>query len=165
MPTGIFIPADDSVELTLREFSSLHDYRAAVGRYIEAVDLSEPKLAASALIVNEEGKFLSEPPNRRATLMLWIHQPTSRLRDEVIGDAVLVGRANIRGLFTDVPVRLQSLLFGTTMFTIETVSGIANGTKRVQHLGSFANWVNAYVVAVDLGTVMSNETEVRVVAE
>ena len=53
MPTGIFIPADDSVELTVREFSSLQDYQSAVDGYIETIDLIEPAFAISSLIVNE----------------------------------------------------------------------------------------------------------------
>ncbi|GGF18451.1 DUF3846 domain-containing protein [Subtercola lobariae] len=165
MPTGIFIPADDSVELTLREFSSLPDYQTAVGGFIEAVDLVQPRFALSTLIMNEEGKLDGLPINKRATLLLWIHQPALRFRDEIVGDAILVGTANIRGGYSDVPPRLRSLLFDLTEFTIETVSETSDSTKRVQHLGSFSSWVNAYVVALDVATAMPSETQVCVVPE
>lgn len=165
MPTGIFIPADDSVALTLREFSGRRDYQTAIGGYIEAVELSEPKFAASTLMINEEGKFLPEPPNKRATLLLWIHQPALRLRDEIVGDAILVGRANARGNCTVVPQRLRDVLFEAKVLTIEAVVRNNDGTKRVHRLGSFKTWVNAYVVAVDIAAVMPGETEIRIVPE
>jgi hypothetical protein len=164
MPTGIFIPADDSVELTIGEFSSLQDYQMSVGGYIETLELVEPQFAISTLIINEEGKFLPAPPNKRATLLLWIHRPALRFRDEIVGDAILIGQADARGNITNVPLRMISLLLETSSYVIEMVRTNSDSTKRVQRTGPFKRWVNAYVVAADVAEVVADEASVFVVA-
>lgn len=165
MPRAIFIPADGSVELTEVELSSLSDYQAAVGGYIEQIDLVEPAFAVSSLIVNEEGKIHGLLVNKRATLLLWLHQPALRLRDEIVGDAVLIGQPNLRGNTTDVPNRLKRLLMGSESWVIEMVSTNIDATKRVHRTGPFRSWVNAYVVAPDICMAVPDMTEVCVVPE
>lgn len=65
MATGVIIPADIESAVRQQQFSDLHDYQAAVGSLIEAIDLGHPPMSFFA---NEEAKLIGLP----------INQPTSK---------------------------------------------------------------------------------------
>lgn len=49
MPKGIYIPADDSAPLEVRDFAGLVDYQAAVEGWIEPVDIDELSVTSLSL--------------------------------------------------------------------------------------------------------------------
>lgn len=108
MPQGVFIPADQEHPLERRDVHALDDYRATVGRNIEAVDLPE---AEATLFINEEGWLRLLPVNARATLLWWLWVPAARrARSVLLGDAILVGASDRRGEESDVPEDLAASL-------------------------------------------------------
>jgi hypothetical protein len=117
MVRGILIPAAEQRDPESRSFESLDDYLAAVGGWIEAVDIPT---ADVTLFVNEEGIPAGLPFNRRATYF-WSHfarhtAGTARL----FGDVVLVGSPDSHGESTDAPD--------------EILEAIAPGTRHVVQL-------------------------------
>jgi len=91
MPKGIYIPADQEAPLERRDLAGLEDYQAAVGGYIEAVDLPE---AGATLFVNEEGLLRKLLFNPRATFLWWFWVPAARHKAMLVGDAILVGSSD-----------------------------------------------------------------------
>lgn len=75
MVSGIVIPAAAESSLEEREFANLEDYQAAVGGWIEAVDL--PSFGVT-ICVNEEGLLRHLPFNSRASFPWWYHVSAAR---------------------------------------------------------------------------------------
>jgi hypothetical protein len=115
MPQGIVIPVDMDAPLQLREFTRLEDYQAAVGGYIEPIDLAELN---STLYLNEEGKPRGLTFNPRATFFWWFWQPTARNTDMLYGDAVLIGIPDEDGETTAVPTALSQVLLHDGKFKV-----------------------------------------------
>ena len=99
---SIVIPADDEQPLRQSELSlgGLADRQQLVGGYIQAVNLGEPP---ARLYFNEDGKQIGMPPNKRATLLLWLHNPAFRHMDFIVGDAFVVGPVGRRSTDTSAP--------------------------------------------------------------
>lgn len=116
MVLGLVIPAEASAPIESRDLDHLKDYQAAVGGLIEPVDI--PALGIT-VYVNEEGLLRQLPLNSRATFMWWYHVPTSRHYAMLVGDAVVVGRANQSGVDTDVPADVIELFQLDARFAIE----------------------------------------------
>lgn len=66
---------------------SLEEMQGAVGGYIEVVRLKHWR----RLVIDEEGKLKSRPPNPRAT-MLALADDALLPGDYIVGDALLLGR-------------------------------------------------------------------------
>lgn len=101
MPIAIVIPADDSAPVKTQEMNGLNDYQSVVGGWIESVATPSGDFS---MYVNEEGKMMGLPLNRRATEMV-----ASMLfqGDFIAGDAVIVGFDPATGEDTDIPECFQ----------------------------------------------------------
>lgn len=100
MPEGVFIPANENVPISRRQVTSLEDYQAAVGGFIEAVYTAEAGQEVVAFI-NELGKLEGLPENKRATSFL---QGRLRHNDYIAGDAIVFGVDFDAGLELDCPL-------------------------------------------------------------
>ncbi len=159
---SIIIPADNEVALQQGQIdtSDLPNYQAITGGPIEHVELTDPP---ASMYVNEEGKLLHLPMNRRATLLLWMHNPAFRYEDFVAGDALLVGPGDDNGYDTNVPEDLAHLLFSATRFRTEVqVHGEDGWHGNDQR---FNNWVAAYSHVLELGHRWTSVKDVRVIPE
>lgn len=116
MVHAIQIPVDEDRPLYKVLVEDLSGMQAAVGGYIEVVDLGP--LTAS-LIVNEEGKLEKRPINRRATLLFWLLFPSVRHRDVIVGDVLIVGHPDNQGNTMDAPDNVVELFFGTKSYKAE----------------------------------------------
>jgi hypothetical protein len=158
MPTGILIPACETKPLVLKDFKSLDDYQAEVDGGIQHIGLAGPP---SSLFVNEEGKLRELPANQRATLLLWLHNRPFLLRDEIWGDAILLG-PTYWGETQDVPPSFASLLLEPQTFVIEPrTSTNPTAWKIVPRRHGFETWVDAYGYAL-MWTRLKDVIEVRV---
>lgn len=119
MVHGIYVPAAADQPLEEREFNALADYQAAVGGWIEAVDL--PDLGVT-IYVNEEGLLRHLPLNPRASFLWWYHVAHARQKAMLAGDAVLVGLPKRNGDSTDLPSPVRELLLTSNRFRIEVRS-------------------------------------------
>lgn len=113
---AIQIPQDEDRPLYKVTIEDLAGMQAAVGGYIEIVDLG-PLMAS--LVVDEEGKLKSTPINRRATLLFWLLFPSARQRDVIVGDVLIVGHPDKDGNTTDAPANVVELLFETKSYKAE----------------------------------------------
>lgn len=116
MVKGLFVPADETAPIDIREFAALDDYQNAVGRWIEPVDI--PSLGVT-IYVNEEGLIRQLPLNARATFLWWFHVPAPRQKAMLVGDAVLVGMPDHKGDSTDVPSAVIGLTAPGHLWRIE----------------------------------------------
>lgn len=113
---AIQIPQDEERPLYKVAIESLAGMQAAVGGYIEIVDLTP--LTAS-LVIAEEGKLINLEINRRATLLFWLLFPSIRHRDVIVGDVLIVGYPDSQGNTTDAPANVVELLFETKSYKAE----------------------------------------------
>ncbi|WP_301540648.1 DUF3846 domain-containing protein [Glutamicibacter halophytocola] len=159
MVKGIYIPVDESLPIELREFNGLEDYMNAVDGLIEAVDIDRPD---ATMFVNEEGKIHGLDVNRRACLLLWVHNSRYRGLGSIEGNVVLVGQPDDEGNTLSVPEELEALLLRTHVYQyqITTINepGTWYGNQRV-----FEDWVEAYKAALYKSQTWALVDEVRVV--
>lgn len=113
---AIQIPQDEQRPLYKVQINDLAGMQAAVGGYIEIVDLTP--LHAS-LVIAEEGKLMNLEINRRATLLFWLLFPSIRGRDAIVGDVLIVGHPDKDGNTTDAPAEVVELLFETKSYKAE----------------------------------------------
>lgn len=138
---SIVIPADDEEPLRQADLSvgGLEDRQQLVGGLIQGVDLPDPP---ARLYFNEDGKLMKLPPNKRATLLLWLHNPRFRYRDFIVGDAFMVGPVGRRSADTSVPDQYVRTLFEGTRFRVDLQP---RGTSEWnEHPERFDNWETAY---------------------
>lgn len=108
MVRGLFVPADGNAMVEERDYRTLEDYQAAVGGWIETVDL--PSFGPVTLYVNESGIAENLAPNLRATFLWWYHAPHIRGQDAIVGNVAIVGYPDVIGDSTDVPDDVIELL-------------------------------------------------------
>lgn len=120
MVKGLVIPADPELPIEVREFNKLEDYQAAVGGWIEAVDV--PPLGITTY-VNESGLLLRLPFNARATFLWWYELPHVRHHARLVGNAVMVGLPDLDGDSTDIPESTLALLSGKVQYAVMTQVG------------------------------------------
>ena len=159
MVTGIVIPYKTRLEIFTHEFGDLASYQAAVGGYIETIQLDGYPLV---IVANEEVKVMHLPANRRATCLWWLLNPSGLGGDTLIGDVAIVGPIE-QGEMSDAPARLVSLLLETSRYQVQ-----------VRLSKKFDSWVpigdpvddffEATIRALRLMEVWSPPDEVRVVA-
>lgn len=145
MSTGVIIPADPTQEPQAVSVRGLRDMQAAVGGYIEAVELEHPLFI---MLVNEEGLVQNLPVNTRATAMVVVHGGLDQTAGYVAGDVLLVGPTNRLGYFTSVPKELYDILLVRERFDIEVITDDANAITTIEH--GFKSWTAAYEAAVRL---------------
>ncbi len=107
MVRALRIPTDESEPITELEVHVLEDYQAAVGGWIEPVDL--PDLGVT-IYVHEEGLIMRLPFNPRATFLWWHFVPEARQKAMLVGPALVVGLPDRNGESTDIPARALELL-------------------------------------------------------
>jgi len=164
---SIVIPADDEQPLRQSPLlaGGLVDRQQLVGGYIQAVNLGEPP---ARLYFNEEGKQMEFLPNKRATLLLWVHNPAFRHQDFIVGDAFVVGPVGRRSTDTSAPDAYVQTLFEATRFHVEVRP--YGDAEWHEHLERFDDWIPAYEHAVGWGARIGSGqrphlTAVRVVPE
>lgn len=113
---SVLIPAEEERPLYKVAIENLAGMQAAVGGYIEIIDLGP--LTAS-LVLDEEGKLAQKPINRRATLLFWLLFPSIRHHDVIVGDVLIVGHPDKDGNTTDAPANVVELLFETKSYKAE----------------------------------------------
>jgi hypothetical protein len=113
--------------------------------------------------VNEEAKLRELPTNQRATLLLWLHNRPFLLRDEICGDAILLG-PTYWGETQDVPSSFVSLLLEPQKFVVEyRARREPSNWAIVSRRRGFKTWVDAYGYAL-MWTRLKDVLEVRVSA-
>lgn len=108
MVKGLFVPAAATAPVERREYLQLEDYQAAVGGWIEAIDV--PNFGPITMYVNENGIAERLEPNLRATFLWWFHVPQVREHSALFGDVALVGYPEAEGDNTDLPGMVLELL-------------------------------------------------------
>lgn len=158
MVRGIVIPAAADEAIDEREFAKLEDYQAAVGGWIEAVDL--PDLGVT-IYVNEEGRLNGLPFNSRASFLWWYHVPEARQKATLVGDAVLVGMPDRRGKVTDLPDAVHELLLAPATYRVEVRT--IGDPKWYSNQATFLDYWEAIIWAMVLLERWTLATEIRVV--
>lgn len=107
MVRALRIPADQDEPITALEVHQLEDYQAAVGGWIEPVDI--PELGIT-IYVHEEGLVLGLPLNPRATFLWWYFVPEARQKAMLVGPALIVGLPDRSGDSMSIPNDVARLL-------------------------------------------------------
>jgi hypothetical protein len=145
MVKGVVIPADAEKDLEEHEFAELEDYQAAVGGWIEAVDL--PDLGIT-IYVNDEGCLNGLPVNSRVSFLWWYHVPEARQSTMLLGDAVLVGMPDRSGNVTDLPDATRGLLLSPTIYRVEVRT--IGDPKWYSNQATFSDYWEAIIWAMVL---------------
>jgi hypothetical protein len=143
---AIVIPADDDQPLDQRQVRpfGLADYHDLVDGDIEGVHLEQPP---ARMYVNEVGKVRGLPMNRRATLLLWMHNKAFRYSDEIlVGNALLIGPGDGHGNDTAAPDEYIRTLFTAERFRFEVQ--LTGDGRWQRHARTFDNWTEAYGFAL-----------------
>lgn len=159
---GILVRADESVPAELVEFEQgdLKALQGFVGGWIQMVEGYRPPCT---FVMNEEGKNIGLPLNRRATMALWVHHSEFIDRDVLAGDVLLLGPTDENtGETLGVPDELIELLFKTERYrylvkTIGEDGWHGNGVI-------FDDWVRAYNDALSLARRWTLVERVKVVS-
>ncbi len=164
---SIVIPADDEQPLRQDQLltAGLEDRQQLVGGLIQGIDLTDPP---ARLYCNEEGKLLELPLNRRATLLLWAHNPAFRYGDVIVGDAFLVGPVGRRSADTSVPDEYVERLFEARQFRVEVKQ--RDDTEWQDQGERFDQWTTAYAHALGWGISLGDRLiprlgDVRIVSD
>ncbi|MDL9980081.1 DUF3846 domain-containing protein [Microbacterium sp. ASV49] len=159
MVHGIVIPAAAEEPLKPRQLARLEDYQAAVGGWIEAVDV--PTLGVT-IYVNEEGLLRQLPFNSRVSFLWWHHVPGARQKAMLVGDAVLVGLPDRNGDSTDVPKEVIDTLMHPGHWRVEV--RVADDSKWYRNQVTYRDYFDALVWAMVTLERWTMAQEVRVVA-
>jgi hypothetical protein len=74
---------------------------------------------AASMFFNDEDMLLRPQRQRRATMLMWVHNERFFARDLVVGDVLLLGQPDAQGNTTSVPVRWNHLLIEAVVFDVE----------------------------------------------
>lgn len=107
MVKALIIPSAEHEPITECEVNRLEDYQAAVGGWVEPVDI--PALSVT-VYVNEEGLLRQLPFNPRATFLWWYFVPEARQTAMLVGQALVTGLPDRSGDSTDVPSEVVGML-------------------------------------------------------
>ena len=164
---SVVIPADEEQSLRQNQLltTGLEDRQQLVGGLIQGIDLREP---SARLYCNEEGKVMELPMNRRATLLLWAHNPAFRYRDIIVGDAFLVGPVGRHSTDTNVPDEYVQTLFEARQFRVDVQPH--GDSEWHEHPERFDQWDRAYEHALGWGIGFGDQqrhdiADVRIVPE
>ncbi|THG30703.1 DUF3846 domain-containing protein [Naasia lichenicola] len=142
---GIVIPAVEHILPHVTRVQGYRDIQSVVRGPFESIEMEDPNFE---MLVNEEGKLTLLPTNRRATLLMYVHNPKLAERDIICGDALLVGPTDHMGEGTDIPQEIADLILGRQLFDIQMPDDDPDTIKTVEH--GFTNWTNAYAAVVRL---------------
>ena len=110
------IPTESEEPITALEVHQLEDYQAAVGGWIEPVDI--PELGIT-IYVPEEGLILGLPLNSRATFLWWYFVSQVRQKAMLVGPALVVGLPDRNGDSTDVPTEIAERFLNPGKWCVE----------------------------------------------
>lgn len=157
---SIVIPAHDGLPLRQGEIdvTEVEAYQQVVQGHLQLLTFEEP---AASLYINEEGKLEGLPLNGRATMLLWMHNKAFRYHEIIVGDALLLGPDDGRGVDTAVPdLFVQTLLTGQRLHAEVRVQGDPGWYRNDV---TFDQWTEAYAAVLDLGRQWSAVEDMRVV--
>ncbi|WP_433269000.1 DUF3846 domain-containing protein [Actinosynnema sp. CS-041913] len=163
MLTAIVIPADERQPIRQQQIEphDLNAYRQIVGGNLEVVALDRP---SASLYLNEEGKLRELPVNPRASVLAWVHNSALRATgDVIVGPAFIVGPTDGHGDDQSAPLGLVDLLFGTTRFRVQVLTGATRQWRQADPV--LLSWSEAYRDAVRLTLLRPEIAEVRVVPD
>lgn len=153
------IPTDESEPITALEVFQLEDYQAAVGGWIEPVDI--PTLGVT-IYVHEDGLMLNLPFNARATFLWWHSVPAARQKAMLVGPVLVVGLPDRNGDSTSVPVGVTTMLTEPSPWRVEAhVPGIQEWYASQQTHGDY---LEALMYAMVVLEHWEEVDDVRVVA-
>ncbi len=107
MVRALRIPTEADEPITELQVEKLEDYQAAVGGWIEPVDL--PDLGVT-IYVHEEGQVRGLPFNSRAAFLWWYFVPEAREKAMLVGPALVVGMPDRNGDSTDIPPHVVEMI-------------------------------------------------------
>jgi hypothetical protein len=147
MPTAIVIPADREQPLRVEEIEQggLAHCQRLVGGYIQVINLDNPPCS---MYLNEDGKVQELPLNKRATAVMWVHNPVFFEHDIIVGDALITGPPDDQGYDTDVPKVLEQLLLNCEGVRIE-IQKTEDG-PWIATPGRYPSWSAAYMEAIEM---------------
>lgn len=153
------IPTEADDPITTLEVRQLEDYQAAVGGWIEPVDIAE---LGVTIYVHEEGLVLGLPFNPRATFLWWYFVPEARQKAMLVGPALIVGLPDRSGESTDIPSDAADRLTGSGIWRVEVRT--IGDPKWYRNQATYTDYFDALVWAmVTLERWVAAE-DVRVVA-
>jgi hypothetical protein len=155
---ALHIPTEANEPITELEVSKLEDYQAAVGGWIEPVDL--PDLGVT-IYVHEEGLVLGLPFNSRAAFLWWYFVPEARQKAMLVGPALVVGLPDRNGDSTDVPAHVIDMIGKPGVWRVEVK---AHGDpKWYRNQATYTDYFEALVWAMVTLERWSAAEDVRVV--
>lgn len=116
MVRALRIPTEPEEPITALEVHHLEDYQAAVGGWIEPVDV--PELGIT-IYVHEEGLLRGSPFNSRAAFLWWYFVPEARQKAMLVGPALIVGLPDRTGDSTDVPTEVAEQFLNPGKWRVE----------------------------------------------
>lgn len=140
MVKGVHVPARITHPVTVREFETLKDYQAGVGGMIEAVEI---ELLDATMYVNEECSLQLLELNSRATFVRWYHVRESRSLPTLVGDVVIVGKADDDGNCTDLLPVLIALFTQPGDFHLEAQADAGHEWRRIVGIPDFEDYFTA----------------------
>mgnify|MGYP003613896952 FL=1 len=143
MVKALVIPTAESEPVTECEVNKLEDYQAAVGGWIEPVDI--PALGVT-VYVHEEGLMLNLPFNPRATFLWWYFVPEARQRAMLVGPALITGLPDRSGDSTDVPSEVVAMLAHPGEWRVEVRT--VGDPKWYRNQMTYADYFEALVWAM-----------------
>lgn len=152
------IPADQDEPITELYVDKLEDYQAAVGGWIEPVDI--PQLGIT-IYVHEEGLALGLPFNPRTTFLWWYYVPEARQKAMLVGSALIVGLPDRNGDSTSIPGGVVDVLTGTGPWRVEVK--VHGDPKWYGNQATYSDYFEALVWAMVTLERWTQAEDVRVV--
>lgn len=159
MITAIVIPADPAAPVRREQLTPGDDWGDLVAGMMQVITFEEP---LASLYLNEEGKVAGLPFNARATAMTWVHNSAFRGRDQIVGDAFLVGPVDDDGDDLSVPEEYVRVLFEARALRVEVQCG--DDTRWCPLGGLLTATPSAYLLAADFAHHTPAVAEIRLVA-
>ncbi len=136
MSRGIFIPVDNDKPLEVSEFT---DLEKALGGAAERFAINRPD---ASLIQLESAQYLDLDTNRRGTLLRWAHATSTRGKQVVQGNVLLLGAQTDQGSLEDVPQWYVKLLLETEHYKVHAQR--VDDMAWREHERVFDDWQQAY---------------------
>lgn len=168
--TGLRIPADDDQPITVTALarSDFRAIQAVVGGLFDVIDLAT---SAATLWLNDEGKLIGLPVNRRATALLWALHSAWAGNDVLCGDVLVTGQPDSQGDTQSVPADLLALLARPAssasrgvLVEVQTDPNAGPDDWATTDLPVFTDWFTAAQVAVHHASTYPAITATRIIS-
>lgn len=158
MVRALRIPTDADEPITELEVFALEDYQAAVGGWIEPVDLED---LGVTIYVHEEGLIMGLPFNSRAAFLWWYFVPEARQKAMLVGPALVVGLPDRNGDSTDIPTHVVDMIGRPGVWRVEVKTH--GDPKWYRNQATFDDYFEALVWAMVTLERWSQAEDTRVV--